>query len=937
MNFNKKSLKSFALILMLLTCSVNASTFSWVDDFEDGELTPWQGGVLQVFSPGADASQYAMNMRSGKAEVSFGAYARPTEFSFYFRSNMIGAAAQISLRGDGPNPPMKLTIIREKVILAGTTWSYVVDPLVWHKLAIADIDWQKKQFNIKIDDQVLAENMKFSSLFIDGFVKTILFTGSRFLIDNVELVGDLATDIEKPTITLLTPTPESTVPNPVLISGNTEDAGGLARIGLSLFAVNLQHPVAFGEQKFNGELASPWQFEFNNLAANNYRVELKCEDLAGNSIKLISKFVVSEGNGNPDTTPPSTPIVTDSGETTTDLTTLSASVDTADAESGITALQYSVGTSALGNDVRDWTQIAYSQNLVIGDLNLQKEKTYYINVRAINGTNLVSEIGTSDGIKALKTTDTTPPSTPLVEDDGEVIQEASVLHAKWNSTDLESEIVEYKYSVGTAPGSENIVAWVSTGTDKSFQLADLPLVIDETIYVNVAAKNSENLWSAVGSSNGIRVIRIADTTPPLTPVVTDAGDTTTSTTELPASWISEDSESAIVAYRVSVGTTQGSDNIAPWSTDIQATSTVINNLILAVGKTYYINVVAINADGLTSQAGSSDGIKVVRATDKSPPIAPLVDDMGSETFSTTQLRASWMSSDAESAIVEYRYAIGTAPFSRNIVDWTSAGAATDVTHTGLELAVGLSYYISVVAINEDGLLSEAGTSDGIRVVQQVDVTPPSIPIVTDEGVTTSQRQRLYAEWQSADPESGIASYSYSVGTTSGATDVVAWTNIGTQQSLTITEINLLVGQTYYINLRAYNTAGLISEVGTSDGIKVVEPEQVDTTAPTIEVSSPQNNASISLNNATLQVTGTATDDRQLKRVVVVLLKMIVINGKEFPKFIATNNAELLPATNWKAAFGITEIGKYTINARAFDGSDNKSDIVKNNFEIIALE
>jgi Bacterial Ig domain len=623
MNFNKKSVNFLAVFLMLwLAPNVNASPFLWADDFEDGDLGSWQGGVIQVFSPGADASQFAMNMRSGKAEASLGAYVRPTEFSFYFRSHSVATTTGIRLLGDGPSYLMTLVVRRDKVSMLGTLWSVTVDPLVWHKLAITHIDWQTKQFDIKIDDQVVAENMPFNGSFADGFVKTILFEGSRLLIDNVELVGELATDIEKPAITLLTPTPESTVFNPVLISGHADDAGGLARVGLTLFVVNQLTPVAFGEQNFSGDLTSPWQFEFNNLSPQNYRVELKGEDLAGNSVKLISTFVVSEGNGNPDTTPASTPIVTDSGETTTDLAVLSVSVDTADAESGVTALEYSVGTVAFENDVRDWTQVAYSQNVVISDLNLQKEKTYYINVRAINGANLVSAIGSSDGIKVIKAVDVTPPSTPIVEDDGDVIQATGVLHAAWNSTDLESDIVEY------------------------------------------------------------------------------------------------------------------------------------------------------------------------------------------------------------------RYAIGTEPFARNILEWTSAGGLTDVIHTGLELTRGLTYYISVVAINADGLLSE---------------------------------------------------------------------------------------------------------VGTSDGISVVQPEQVDTTAPSIEVSSPQNNAVISLNNATLQVTGTATDERELKRVVVVLSKIKIVNGREFPKVISTKDAELLQASNWKAEFQVTEIGKYNIHARAFDASDNKSDIIKRNFEIVVIE
>jgi len=49
------------------------------------------------------------------------------------------------------------------------------------------------------------------------------------------------------------------------------------------------------------------------------------------------------------------------------------------------------------------------------------------------------------------------------------------------------------------------------------------------------------------------------------------------------------------------------------------------------------------------------------------------------------------------------------------VDWTSAGTATEKTITGLSLTPGQAYYISVKALNGQGLWSEVGSSDGITV------------------------------------------------------------------------------------------------------------------------------------------------------------------------------------------------------------------------------
>jgi len=101
--------------------------------------------------------------------------------------------------------------------------------------------------------------------------------------------------------------------------------------------------------------------------------------------------------------------------------------------------------------------------------------------------------------------------------------------------------------------------------------------------------------------------------------------------------------------------------------------------------------------------------------DTTPPTTPVVTDDGEYTSSTTSLHATWSSSDPESGIAEYQYAIGTSPGDTDVVDWTSAGTATGITHTGLDLLISSTYYFSVKARNGKGLWSAVGASDGITV------------------------------------------------------------------------------------------------------------------------------------------------------------------------------------------------------------------------------
>jgi lysophospholipase L1-like esterase len=99
-----------------------------------------------------------------------------------------------------------------------------------------------------------------------------------------------------------------------------------------------------------------------------------------------------------------------------------------------------------------------------------------------------------------------------------------------------------------------------------------------------------------------------------------------------------------------------------------------------------------------------------------------------------------------------------------------------------------------------------------------DGTPPTIPIVVDGGDYTTNNTQLHASWTSSDPESGIVEYQYSIGTTPGGTNVVGWTSVGTNTSVTRTGLSLTYGQMYYISVKAKNGAGVWSDVGISDGI-----------------------------------------------------------------------------------------------------------------------
>lgn len=551
----------------------------------------------------------------------------------------------------------------------------------------------------------------------------------------------------------------------------------------------------------NGTLL--WQYYLAGQVTSSPAIGADSSLCVGSSDKKLYFF-------SGDQTPPTTPVVIDDGVYSTSASTLHASWSSEDPETGIVEYRYAIGTTPGGTDLVNWTSAGMALEITRSDLALANGATYYFSVKAWSGAHLWSAVGVSDGIKL----DFTGPVVQNVTDDGEFTASLTTLHAAWSAADPESAVVEYQYAIGTSPGASNIAGWASTGLATGVTRQDLSLVNGGTYFFSVKARNEAGLWGAVVSSNGITV----DQTPPGAPSVTDDGQYTATSTSLHAAWSAVDAESGIGEYEYAIGTSPGATNVSPWTSVGAATSATRTGLALADGVTYYFTVRARNRAGMWGSSASSDGIMV----DASAPSLPAVTDDGDYTSSADTLHASWSASDAHSGVGEYQYCIGTTPGGTDLVSWTSVGASTSVTRSGLALVNGATYYFGVRAANRAGVWSGAGVSDGIMVER----TAPPPPTVVDDGAYTTSSSSLHATWTGTDPESGISEFQYAIGTTPGGTQTVGWTAVGSATSVTRSGLTLSDGVTYYFSVRARNRAGQWGDPGTSDGIVV------DASAPT---------------------------------------------------------------------------------------------------------
>lgn len=109
----------------------------------------------------------------------------------------------------------------------------------------------------------------------------------------------------------------------------------------------------------------------------------------------------------------------------------------------------------------------------------------------------------------------------------------------------------------------------------------------------------------------------------------------------------------------------------------------------------------------------------------------------------------------------------------------------------------------------------------------VDWTPPSVSDSINDGTaadisTTNSLTDLSANWTaSLDSNSSLSRYWYAIGTTSGGTDILNYTDNWFAQAVTADSLSLVNGQTYYFSVKAENGAGLQSAPYVSNGQTVV--------------------------------------------------------------------------------------------------------------------
>ncbi|XP_070573742.1 uncharacterized protein [Ptychodera flava] len=216
----------------------------------------------------------------------------------------------------------------------------------------------------------------------------------------------------------------------------------------------------------------------------------------------------------------------------------------------------------------------------------------------------------------------------------------------------------------------------------------------------------------------------------------------------------------------------------------------------SVPAVYYFTVKAVTGAGRYALA-SSDGIYI----DDTPPVFEYlyhVDLSWSEDEPVTYqgcnstIAVRWDVYDIGSQILECKWAIGSMPNGTDIQEFVSVGLDNYVRNDKLLglLEDGKTYYATVWAINSAGLATVKSTSGVTMVLAPPDVTESNTTALCGDGSLPpsglcGDQSSTGLTWSAVD-DVAVDAYYYSVGSSEGIEDIFPKTQVGFNESGTVT-------------------------------------------------------------------------------------------------------------------------------------------------------
>ncbi len=257
----------------------------------------------------------------------------------------------------------------------------------------------------------------------------------------------------------------------------------------------------------------------------------------------------------------------------------------------------------------------------------------------------------------------------------------------------------------------------------------------------------------------------------------------------------------------------------------------------------YLHLKSFNADN----AGSNDDAVTLGPffyDSVDPPTTAQISDGLSDDItwsnSNTVIQSNWDTiTDATSGLNKYQYAVGTTSGGTDLIDWTDHDTTLTLDLSGQSLLENETYYVSVRGVDNAGLAGESASSNGFT----VDTVEPSVTDneTTDRGWLNSGIS-YDVDFSNQGSGSNLDYAQYSVGSSSGGTDIIGWTNIFTEDQASYSTdwqptFDTLSEGTNYVSVK---TADLAGNIKTSTDVFTIKKDTIASEISNIQADTETN-------------------------------------------------------------------------------------------------
>lgn len=430
-----------------------------------------------------------------------------------------------------------------------------------------------------------------------------------------------------------------------------------------------------------------------------------------------------------------------------------------------------------GGDVLNWTSTGTEKYYIPTDP--MGPGNYYVDVRAFDGI----DYSPSPKCGQMVISNHPPSEVSGIAPDSTNIKAPTI---SWTpASDQDNDPVAYYIQIGQSPGGNEVLNWTYVG--------------DSTLYILSQVLSPGDYYVQIITTDGYdnstvheEILSIYNTPPSEVPAIYP--DTTPSQTPN-ISWDPAiDPDGDFITYQLRIGTTTGGSDVLDWFDTGEARTYQVNTT-LAYG-TYYVSVRAF--DGFEYSPVHEETLNISAGANTPPP--PPTNILPDQANITTPLITWSAVVDEDGDTVTYRIQIGTTSGGNEVFEWRDTGNKTEYQVTPQDNLTAGTYFVQVKAFDGE---EESPTHEETLVIIIESNQPPFPPEHIYPDTTVDRTPDIY--WSKAqDPNGDPVTYQIQIGTTSGGSDILGWTDTGSETHYQVGDNSPLDYGTYYVQVKAFD-------------------------------------------------------------------------------------------------------------------------------------